>query len=1549
MLSEPSLARFLKSVIEAAEDEDLLARPPDLFERRMRASCQRLTRREGSGHVVHVVAGDGPGAPDVVDVFSTDMPFIVDSVLAAIRAEGGVVRLLLHPVIEFDPTTFRVLDKPGPDSRPESFLHVEIDALPGPAAREALKAEIERTLRDVALAVLGWRPMLQGLHQTIEDWRHVPGLDLHEAMLFLGWLAEHNFTFLGMRVYEIGADGGLVAMAGSGLGILDDSVAAATDDPLRVIGAEARRAEPVRVRRSLHRARVHRRSFMDEIGVTLFDPDGQPSGELRILGLFTSMSLATPNLDVPLIRRKVEAVLEAADLDPESHAGKALMNVLDTYPRDELFQIGVPELSQFALLIMGLSDRPRVRVLARRDPDDRFVTVLCYVPRDRYDSEVRKKIGAYLSAAFAGEVVAYTPYFPEGDLVRVQLLLTRTGSGAPQPDREALETAIAALIRTFADRLLASATDPALVDGYLDAFPDAYEDETEPTTALADIAALRALGPADRLGLRLVSRPDGMGLRLYHRDAPMALSDRVPVLEHFGFRVIDETTHRLTPREGGPIILHDMLLSPPEGSAGLEGARLVRIEAALRLAFAGEIESDGFNLLTTLVGLAAADVRLVRALGRYLMQVGLGFSLAHVARVLARSPGFAEALVRLVAARHDPAFAAPRDRAVAQAVETARAEIAATSALDADQILRRLLNAAEAILRTNAYRRTAEGREPPVLALKFDCTRLDGLPEPRPYREIFVYSPRVEGLHLRMGPIARGGLRWSDRPEDFRTEVLGLVKAQQVKNAIIVPVGAKGAFVPRQLPAGGGRDAVLAEGTAAYRLFVSALLDLTDNREGEKIVPPMGMLRRDGDDPYLVVAADKGTASFSDLANTIATEHQFWLGDAFASGGSAGYDHKEMGITARGAWESVKRHFHELGTDIATTPFSVVGVGDMSGDVFGNGMLLSDKIRLVAAFDHRDIFIDPDPDPERSLAERRRLFELPRSSWQDYDKSLLSPAGGIYPRNLKSIELGDAARQALGITAKTLTPAELIRAILAAPVDLLWFGGIGTYLRGPGESDADVADHANDAVRISADQVRARVVAEGANLGVTQRARIAYALRGGRINSDAIDNSAGVNSSDLEVNIKIALGPLVKSHKLGRSTRVQVLESLTDEVAALCLANNFLQTLALSIEERRGPAAFDEEVRLLRQLEAEAGLNRAVEVLPDDAALEARRASGKALTRPEMAVLMAYAKNSLNSALVESTAPDDSYLAHDLVRYFPPRLVAEQPEAIAQHQLRREVIATVLVNDMLNRGGPAFVNEMRHATGADLARITAAYVLVRDAFGLRRLFVRLDALDAALPAPFVLGLYRELQEFLRRQCLWFIGSCDFGSGVGPLVERFTAGIAAVGATDPAWLGPDLAKRFDTSRAAYRAAGLEEELAADLARLILLAHAPELVLVADRAGSSVADIASVHFALLARLGLAGVIEEGERLALSDRIEQMARERALMTLDAAIRRLDARIAGMPGDPAQRLESWEAAHPGPIGRASDAIAGLGSGPMTLARLSVIAGLVGELANGV
>ncbi|HUN51230.1 MAG TPA: NAD-glutamate dehydrogenase, partial [Candidatus Sulfotelmatobacter sp.] len=1281
---------------------------------------------------------DGWASPHtVVEIVNDDMPFLVDTVAMTLTGLGHKVQWLIHPVATTRRSDAGKRLHQGGTAWSESLMHVEIGALTDATAIAAIEARLSAALGDVRAAVADWRAMLGKLDDAVLALERRPppieADEVAEAVALLRWMAADNFTFLGYREYDYAA--GQEAMRiveGTGLGILRQSerrvmisqegALAASDTVLRFL----RRHEALIVTKANARSTVHRPVLLDYVGVRRFDDQGNAVGEYRFVGLFTSAAYNRNPRDIPLLRRKVARVIERAGLAPQSHDGKALLNILETYPRDELFQIGEADLEATAGGILLLQQQPRTRLFVRRDEFDRFVSVLVFVPREAYGTALRERVGALLREAFAGRISNFYTQVGDEPLARIHFIVAVTPGRAAEPDIEALERRVAAATRTWADDLAEALNTHCgeerggqLWRRYAGAFPAGYRERYDPAVACADIERIDALGPAAPIAVNL-HRPLEAGaaelrFKLYRVGQPVALSDCLPMLEHLGLKVIEEHPFKIEAAgEGEPVWLHDLsLLAPPDLDIVLDRVK-DKFETAFIHIWQGAMEDDRFNRLVLLARLEWREIVVLRAICKYLRQAGIAFSQAYMEEALCNNAGLARMMVGLFHQRFEPKFERERDARAAEIEAAIALALDQVASLDEDRILRRFLNVIGAMRRTNFYQRDAVGAPKPYLSFKLESAAVDELPLPRPFVEIFVYSPRMEGIHLRGGRVARGGIRWSDRREDFRTEILGLMKAQQVKNAVIVPVGAKGGFVPKRPPVDGGREAVQADGIECYRTLIRGLLDITDNHAGDRIVPPDKVVRRDGDDPYLVVAADKGTATFSDIANALSLEYGFWLGDAFASGGSAGYDHKKMGITARGAWEMVKRHFRELGTDIQAEDFTVVGIGDMSGDVFGNGMLLSPHIRLLAAFDHRHIFVDPDPVAAVAFRERRRLFDLPRSSWADYDAKLISAGGGAFDRKAKSVRLTPEIKARFGIERDSLTPTELIRVLLTAEVDLLWNGGIGTYVKAASETSADVGDRANDALRVDGRDLRAKVVGEGGNLGFTQRGRIEYALRGGRINTDALDNSAGVDTSDHEVNIKILLDAVVAAGDLTIKQRDKLMAEMSDELAALILQDNYLQGQAVSVAEAQGTALLPSFIRLMRSLEQRGRLDRAVEFLPDNAALLERQNAGSGLTRPEIAVLLAYAKMSLYDDLLDSDLPDETHFAVDLAKYFPRPLRKNFQGAIDGHRLRREIVATSVANSIINRVGPGFVGDIREETEADAAAIARVYVVSRD-------------------------------------------------------------------------------------------------------------------------------------------------------------------------------------------------------------------------------------------
>jgi glutamate dehydrogenase len=1513
-------------------------------------------------------SGDG-NLVTVVEIVNDDMPFLVDSVMSEIAEWKPEIRLVAHPVFGVRRTGNKLtaIDTPDATDTRESFIHIHL----GPIADDTC-GEVERALQtvlgEVRLAVLDWRAMRERVNANIAELKAnpppLPVDEIAETIQFLQWLLADNFTFLGLRDYNVDGqslqpdfDGALGIMRSRELRVLKrgtelleitPEIMAFLKEPRLLIIAKA----------NIH-SRVHRRVYLDYIGVKRFDSSGNLIGEHRIIGLFTSTAYTRGAHGIPYLRRKLAAVERHAGFDSASHSGKALANVLEHYPRDELFQIDEDTLYNFALAILQLDERPRVRVLARRDRFDRFVSVLVYVPRERYDSQIRAKIGAYLADAFIGRVSAFYPYFPdEGPLVRVHFIIGRSGGPTPNIERATLERDVEAIIRTWSDgfgEALALLNPPdklrEIFARYRDAFSQGFHEAYAPAIAAGDVRLIEGLSDQRPLGVdfhhRLEEDQQSVGLKVWSFARPLPLSERVPVLENMGFRVVDERTYQIEPQGRAGVWLHDMLLTRADGGKIDLDAGGAQLETAFLMVMRGAAENDGYNALTLHGGVAWRDVALIRTLSRFLRQIRVPYSQDYMWTTLVKHTGIATGIVELFHARFDPRTESGRSdkqNAIAARLEEGLQKV---ESLDEDRILRHFINAVQSAIRTNFYQTDKDGQPKSLISVKFESRKLTDLPLPRPLYEIFVYSPRVEGVHLRFGKVARGGIRWSDRPQDFRTEILGLVKAQQVKNAVIVPVGAKGGFVPKLMPKGATRDVVQAEGVATYKLFISSLLDITDNIAPDgKIIPPANVVRHEGDDPYLVVAADKGTATFSDIANAISVEHDFWLNDAFASGGSAGYDHKAMGITARGAWEAVKRHFREMDVDIGKTPFNVVGVGDMSGDVFGNGMLREDTIRLLAAFDHRDIFIDPDPDPKKSFAERKRLFALPRSSWQDYDKALISKGGGVYPRTSKEIRLSAEARKIFGL-GESVTPQDLMKAILRAQADLLFFGGIGTYIRASSESDEAAGDRANDAIRVTGAELNCKVIGEGANLGMTQRGRIEAAQRGIRLNTDAIDNSAGVNTSDVEVNIKIALSAPVRSGALTMEKRNTFLAEMTDEVARLVLRNNYQQTLALSVAQRRGLEDLGFQQRLMQTLEQRGELDRMVEFLPDDMTLGERRKRNAGLTRPELAVLLAYAKLSLYNELLDSTVPDDPYLGRELNRYFPKEMSERYADALHAHRLRREIIATQLTNSMINRGGATLIVRIADQTGAASSSIAAAFAAVRNSYDLIELNGEIDALDNKVSGKVQLDLYAAVQNLLLDRLVWFLRNVDLSHGLEKIIGHYRDSISQVEKALDKALSKAAASARDARVADLGKAGVPETLARRVANLPVLKAAPDIALVADRAGKPVGEITATYFATEAFFQLDSVASAVPNIVVSDYFDRLALDRALDSIGDAERRLTAAMVANGHAGADAVEEWVRPRQAEVERIRSAIHQIAGSGLTLSKLSVAASLLGDLAR--
>ena len=1419
----------------------------------------------------------------IIEIVNDDMPFLVDSVTMEVNRHRLTLHLIIHPLVtvsrDRDGTLQGLASDPSaPDARRESFIHVEVDRVPEAARLEALAADLTRVLGDVRLAVADWQKMqervlaiAQGLDERAPP---IAPQELADGQAFLRWLADNHFTFLGHRSHELitvdGADA-LKIVPDSSLGILrevapKDAAAAFAALPPEV-RAYARRPELLVVTKSTSRSTVHRPGYLDYIAVKCFDAAGLVCGEDRFLGLFTSTAYSANPADIPLLRRKVADVVARAGLPSGSHAGKTLINILENYPRDELFQTGADDLLRTAMGILHLGERQRFRLFVRRDPFERFLACLIYAPRENYTTELRQKWQAILVHAFNGSGSEFNVQLSESVLARIQITVRTKPGSIPAFDERELEARLVAAARRWDDDLKAALIEAsgeahgiALLRQFGDAFPAGYRDEFAARAAVPDIEMMAGLTDAEPLAMRLYrpleAAPGTLRFKLLRRGAPLTLSASLPMLEHMGMKVLDEHPHKIAPQASAPIWIHDFGLLSPVGDteAGIDALHQV-FEDAFGAVLRGEVENDDFNRLVVAAHLPAQEIVVLRAYAKYLRQIGFALSQSFIENTLAAHAGVARQLVDLFKLRFDPEPAADADGRAAEQMRAIEAALEQVDNLSEDRVLRQYLALIQATTRTNFWRRDAGGARRSYLSFKFDSSRVPGLPAPAPMFEIFVYSTRFEGVHLRGGKVARGGLRWSDRPEDFRTEVLGLVKAQMVKNTVIVPVGSKGGFVLKRAPSPADREATLREGVACYQDYLRGLLDLTDNRVGDQIVAPPPQLRRhDADDPYLVVAADKGTATFPDHANAISKEYGFWLGDAFASGGSVGYDHKAMGITARGAWESVRRHFREIGVDTQTTAFSVAGIGDMSGDVFGNGMLLSAHIHLVAAFDHRHIFLDPSPDAPKSFAERERLFKLARSSWADYDPGLISAGGGIHARGAKSIPITPQVGQVLGITAAALTPSELVNAILKAPVDLIYNGGIGTYVKAAGETHAQVGDRANDALRVNGAELRCKVFAEGGNLGCTQLGRIEFALAGGRINTDAIDNSAGVDTSDHEVNIKILLGLPIAEGELTEKQRNALLPDMTGDVAALVLRDNVFQTQVLSVTGRIAPQLLDAQARFMQYLEKAGRLHRAIEFLPADAALAERRARGLGLTSPEQAVLLAYSKIWLYDELLGSPLPDDPWVATALGRYFPQALQPRFAAYMPRHPLKREIIATYVTNSMINRVGSTFVHRLGETTGARAFEIVRAYLMSREVFGMVPLWQAIEALDNQVDDEVQSSMLIDTSRQLERGTQWFLRSRRLSEDMATTIAHFTPNVGALSARLPELFDADERTRVDSAVAHYVARRVPRELAERVVTFGTLYATLDIAEIAGSAGWPAARVAAIYFELANRLGM-----------------------------------------------------------------------------------------------
>jgi glutamate dehydrogenase len=1493
---------------------------------------------------------DVDGATTAIDVITADAPYLVDSVRAELDRQGHPVERILHPqlVVTRDEagqlTSIADIDDNAEVPKGafvESWMYVEIDII-DPARQAELTAALHKVLDDVRYAVSDAPEMYQLVRDLADELQANPGqFDREtstEAAELLRWLSDGGYMILGHAAYSANdlASPLRSSTPSDAKGVLRGD---ATISPLELLPA-FRSGAPLVIFKSPLVSRVRRSAHYD--CVTVVTPAGSTEGQTVhvFLGLITTGEDGAMRA-VPVVRKRIAEILLRSGVRANSHTGRQLLAALRTLPRDELLEAPTADLLRLAQLVVARAEHGQVGVFARTHLNRDFASVLVYFPADRFGPETRRRVREVITAHWPGDVIGRDDRIVELGLARMQFLIAlRHGTAPPQPDRQAVEQEVLRVTRRWSDDLADLLTvghgeeeGARLARRYDGAFPEAYKEDFGAGTAVDDLKRLETLPDDDGLGFHVYTPPSDddadRRLKVYRTGEPLSLARALPIFSQVGIEVLDERPYEITRPDGTASYIYDFGLRLPAG-ASLDADRAVDVVDTLRLLWREEIEQDGFNALVLRAGLTWWQANILRAYAKYLRQGGTTFSQGYMEQALAEHPAVARQLVELFESRFDPERAG-----TAQVVddgttflEAIEAELADVASLDQDRILRSLLRLINATLRTNAYRTDEGGTRRQAVAIKLDPRLLPELPQPRPRYEIWVYSPRVEGVHLRFGLVARGGVRWSDRREDFRTEILGLVKAQMVKNAVIVPAGAKGGFVVKRAPSD-DRDAWLAEGIACYRTFISCLLDLTDNYEADgRVVAPPQVRRYDGDDPYLVVAADKGTAKFSDMANAIATEYGFWLGDAFASGGSHGYDHKAMGITARGAWESVKYHFRELGVNTQEQDFTVVGIGDMSGDVFGNGMLLSEHIRLVAAFDHRHVFVDPNPDAARSYAERRRMFALPRSSWADYDRSLISAGGGVYLRTAKAVPITPEAREALGIARdiETMTPNELIHAILVAPVDLLWNGGIGTYVKASAESQSDAGDKACDAVRADASELRCKVVGEGGNLGFTQRGRIEFARSGGRINTDAIDNSAGVDLSDHEINLKILLDRAVAAGRIDRAARNELLAAVADDVVALVLRDNYEQNVLLAMTRYIGPAMVTVHARLLSALQESGRLDRPLECLPSAREITQREAADEGLSTPEMAVLSAWVKILLTEQIEDSTLPDEAWFGQVLSGYFPP-LIASNPDVdLYAHPLHREIITTRVVNDMVNRGGTTFVFRAREETGADPAQITRAFTITREVFGLERLWADIEALDNDIPTTAQHAAHFEIRRLVDRATRWLVDVRFPITDVAGEIERFAPTVRELTPRLPELLRGEERENLHAEADRLVGLGLPRELAIRIGGLLSAFGLLDVVEIAQATGHRAGDVAELHFAASDRFSVDEMLTKITELPRDDQWSALARAALRHDLYAALSTITTAVLRSTDDTmaaTERLALWEKANAERVARAHSTVA--------------------------
>ncbi len=1442
-----------------------------------------------------------------IEILNNDMPFLVDSFTEEVNRHGIKIVDLFHPVIKVVRDEKGVLQSvssnTSADGNLESVIQMQVVRLTDKQIAN-LEKDLKNLFKYITVSVADWSDIVRKVNHVImevgvsadlltdslTDSQKNEVLDnAQEIKEFLEWLKGNNFVFLGYVEYEKTSGKTPKIVKGSNLGILklgDSSLTprnwrGVKENPL--LGKEQTILEITKANR---KSMVHRPVHMDYIGVKKLDEKGNVIGEHRFLGLFTSKVYYQSVRKVPLIRKKLESIQKKAGFSVGGHSGKALSAILEDFPRDELLQSSEEQLFEAAMGIVMLNIQPKVRMFFRKDEFERFVSCLVFIPRDRMNTNLRKKIEKILMAQLGGTISNHYTQVTESHMARLQFIVKTEAGNVPDYDEAKIEAMVVAAARNWTDDLkdcLCKKFDEEdgeeIFEKYRKAFSLSYRNRFSVEDAYYDILQAEKVIDKKQVSFDIYESSESteeiFEFKIYTLNEQVRLSRVMPILENMGLLTLDEHTYLVQPKEDGnsKIWIHRFRFIVN----GIKKPKLKEIkdnfEEAINKIWFEQVHNDNLNKLILLANLQWRDIKMVRAYCRYLQQSSFAYSLEYVQNALCNHHGLVKLIVDLFKARFNPDFKGDREGESKEIIAQIDSILSKVSNLSEDRVVRGLVELINATKRTNYYQKDADGNNKDYISFKFASTEISWLPKPKPYAEIFVYSTRVEGIHLRGGKVARGGLRWSDRLEDFRTEVLGLMKAQMTKNSVIIPVGSKGGFVVKKTPSVGGREAFLAEGIECYKTFLRGLLDVTDNIVSGKIKHPKRVIRHDGNDSYLVVAADKGTATFSDIANSISEEYNFWLKDAFASGGSAGYDHKKMGITAKGAWVSVTRHFYEMGIDVDKDDFTVVGIGDMGGDVFGNGMLCSKHIKLVGAFNHLHIFLDPNPDAAQSYKERERLFKMPRSSWADYDSKLISKGGGIFKRSDKSITLTKEIKELLDIDVTKVTPDELIKHMIKAPVGLVWNGGIGTYVKSRYESNDDVGDKANDVLRVNGSEVRAKVVGEGGNLGFTQLGRIEYAENGGRINTDAIDNSAGVDCSDHEVNIKIVLGKSVDDGNLNMPNRDKLLESMTDNVSQLVLRDNSLQTQAITIAEQQGGAILEIVGRMLTYFEKNGDLDRNIEYLPTTEDIARRHAEGKGFTRPELSVILAYSKIVLYDNLLNSNIPDEKYYSDDLIKYFPEKLQDKYRNEIESHPLRREIIATSVTNSILNRMGSALFYHIQEDTGVPYCDIARAYTIARDVFDLRELW---DDISAAkeVGVDNQQILFMELQDIVESSSFWFLRNCPQPLQVAKLVEDFEAGVKELSGSLIKFLPKSVRSVYDLRFERFSQMGLNDDLAHKMAILEVLRSACDIVQVAKAAKLSLDVAGRLYFELGASLNFGWIIRLLSKIPSDNYWEQMS---------------------------------------------------------------------------